>query len=153
MHAALYLLRKEKSMCSLLFLNYFPYWNLVFFSEHLLDNIEKGLRSHETSPQHQLLSLLATPLVQFLRWNPDSWPLWEPTSQGSPHLQTQLQAVSVLSSLYPSLISFSSFKFPGASCRIFLPFLPWLPCHFYRCDFATTRNGKQAVPAQRWRDK
>ena len=35
-----------------------------------------------------------------------SWPLWEPTSQGSPHLQTQIQAVPVLSSLYPSLISF-----------------------------------------------
>ena len=49
----------------------------------------------------------------------------------SPHLQTQLQAVLVLSSLYASLISFSSFTFPGASYQIFLLFLPWLPCHFY----------------------
>ena len=47
---------------------------------------------------------------------------------GSPHLQTQLQAVPVLSSLYISIISFSSFTFPGAPYRIFLQFLPWLPC-------------------------
>ena len=36
-----------------------------------------------------------------------------------------------LSSLYPSLISFSSFTFPGAPYRIFLLFLPWIPCHFH----------------------
>ena len=30
-----------------------------------------------------------------------------------------------------SYISFSSFTFPGAPYRIFLPFLPWLTCHFY----------------------
>ena len=30
-----------------------------------------------------------------------------------------------------SYISFSCFSFPGASYRIFLLFLPWLPCHFY----------------------
>ena len=48
----------------------------------------------------------------------------------SPHLLTQLQAVPVLPFVYPSLISFSSFTIPGAPYRIFLPFLPWLPCHF-----------------------
>ena len=42
-----------------------------------------------------------------------------------------IQAVPVLSSLYPSLISFSYFTFPGVPYRIFLLFLPWLPCHFY----------------------
>ena len=71
------------------------------------------------------------------------------------NLLTQLQAVPLLSSLYPSLISFSSFTFPGAPYRIvtsvFFPgflaifaiekqqhpigflvlFFPWLPCHFY----------------------
>ena len=59
------------------------------------------------------------------------WIFWEQNLLGSPHLQTQLQAVPVLSSLYPSLISFSSFTFPGAPYRIFLLFLPWLPCQFY----------------------
>ena len=34
----------------------------------------------------------------------------------------------VISSTYPSLISFSSFTFPGIPYRIFLR---WLPCHFY----------------------
>jgi len=48
-----------------------------------------------------------------------------------PHFQTQIQAVSVLYSLCFSVISFSSFTFPGALYRIFLLFLPWLPCHFY----------------------
>ena len=52
------------------------------------------------------------------------------TSLGSPHFQTQLQAVPVLSSLYSSLISFSSFTFPSAPYRIFFLFLPLLPCHF-----------------------
>ena len=49
------------------------------------------------------------------------------------HLQTQIQAVQVhvLSSLNPSLISFSSFTFPGAPYQICLLFLAWLPCHFY----------------------
>ena len=45
-------------------------------------------------------------------------------------LQTQLQAVAVLSSLFSSLISFSSFTFPDAPYQIFLLFLPWFPCHF-----------------------
>ena len=49
-----------------------------------------------------------------------------PTSQGF-----QIQAIPILSPLYPSLISFSSFTFPGAPYRIFLPFLLWLPCYFY----------------------
>ena len=57
-----------------------------------------------------------------------------------PHLQTQLQAVPVLSSLYPSRNSFSSFTFPGAPYRIFLPFLPWLPCHFYLVVITTTNR-------------
>ena len=35
-----------------------------------------------------------------------------------------------LSNLYSSLISFSSITFPGAPYRIFLLFLPWLPCLF-----------------------
>ena len=34
--------------------------------------------------------------------------------QAKNHLQTQIQAVPVLSSLYSSLISFSSLTFPGA---------------------------------------
>ena len=37
-----------------------------------------------------------------------------------------------------SLISFSSFTFPGAPCRIFLLFLPWLPCYFYLIIITTT---------------
>ena len=43
--------------------------------------------------------------------------------------------VPVLSSMYPSLISFSSHTFPGASYRIILQFLPWLPCHFHPVVF------------------
>ena len=35
------------------------------------------------------------------------YPLWEPTSKGSPHLQTQIQVVPILSYLYNSLNSFS----------------------------------------------
>ena len=50
----------------------------------------------------------------------------------------QIQAVSVLSSLYPSLIFFSSFTFAGAPYRIFLLFLIWLPCHFYLIAITTT---------------
>ena len=46
-------------------------------------------------------------------------------------LQTQIQAVPVLSSLYPFRISFSSLTFTCAPYRIFLLFLPCLPCHFY----------------------
>ena len=49
--------------------------------------------------------------LPFLSW----WPLWEPTSQGSPHLQTQMQAIPVLASLHPYLISFSSFTLPVSS--------------------------------------
>ena len=49
--------------------------------------------------------------------------------QGSPHLQTHLQAgfglKPVLSSLYPSLISFSSFIFLSAPYRISFLFLRW----------------------------
>ena len=39
-----------------------------------------------------------------------------------------MQAVPVLSSLYPSFIYFLSFTFPGAPYWIFFHFLP---CHFY----------------------
>ena len=35
-------------------------------------------------------------------------------------------------------ISFVLFTFPSASCWIFLLFLNWLPCHFYRCVIVTT---------------
>ena len=49
----------------------------------------------------------------------------------SPHFQSQIQSVPVLSSLNSSLISFSYFIFSSAPYRIFLLFLPWLPCHFY----------------------
>ena len=54
-----------------------------------------------------------------------------PTSHGSPHLQTQIQAVLVLFYLHSSLISFSSFNFADSPYRIALLFLPWLPCLFY----------------------
>ena len=37
----------------------------------------------------------------------------------------------ILSSLYPSLISFSSFTSPRAPYRIFLLLLPWLACNFH----------------------
>ena len=47
---------------------------------------------------------------------------------------------SRLSSLYPSLISFSSFTLPGAPYRIFLLFFPWLPCHFYPVVITATNN-------------
>ena len=46
-------------------------------------------------------------------WNRLTLPLWKPISQRSPLLQTQIQAVPVWSSLYHSLIYFSSFTFPG----------------------------------------
>ena len=53
-------------------------------------------------------------------------------SQVSPHLQTQLKDASRLTFSWPfSYISFSSFSFPGTLYRIFLLFLPQLPCHFY----------------------
>ena len=64
----------------------------------------------------------------------------QPTSQGSPHLQSQLQAVPVLSSIYPSLISFSYFTFPGAPYRISLLFLPWLP--FFAIFILLSPNNK-----------
>ena len=66
---------------------------------------------------------------------------WYSSSQGSPHLQTQLQTVPILSPLYLSLILFSSLTFPGASYRIFLLFLLWLPCHFYLAITTTTNLG------------
>ena len=51
-------------------------------------------------------------------------PLREPTSQESPHLQTQLQAIPVLSSLYPFLINFSSLPSPVHSTGFSLCFFP-----------------------------
>ena len=48
----------------------------------------------------------------------------------------------VLSSLYPSLNSFPSFIFPGASYRIFFLFLSWLPSHFY-CFVVTKTTAHQ----------
>ena len=68
------------------------------------------------------------------------WPfctLWQPTSQGSPHLQTQIQTVPVISSLYPSLISLSSFTLPGTTPSNFpsvssLGSLLFLPCCYRR---------------------
>ena len=49
-----------------------------------------------------------------------------------PHLQTQLQDSSRLTFSWPFYyISFSSFTFPGTPYRIFLLYLPSLPCHFY----------------------
>ena len=60
-------------------------------------------------------------------------PLWEPTSQGSPHLQTQLQDGSRLTFSWP--FSYDPFHLLASpvhpTYRIFLQFLPWLPCHFY----------------------
>ena len=53
-------------------------------------------------------------------------------------VQTQLQTVPILSLLYPSVISFSSFTFPGAPYQIFLLFHPWLPCHFYLVVITST---------------
>ena len=53
-------------------------------------------------------------------------------SQGSPHLQTQLQDGFRLNFSWPfSYISFSSLTFPGTRYWIFLLFLPWFSCHFY----------------------
>ena len=52
------------------------------------------------------------------------------TSKGSPHLQSQIQAVPVISSLYPSHISFSSFIFPAHPTGFSLASLPFLSfCH------------------------
>ena len=48
--------------------------------------------------------------------------------QGLPHLQTQLEDGYRLTF---SSNSFSYFTFPGTPYRIFLRFLPWLPCLFY----------------------
>ena len=61
-------------------------------------------------------------------------------SQGSPHFQTQLEAVPVLSSLFPSLISLSSFTFPGAHCQIFLLFLPLASLSFLACCHHTNNK-------------
>ena len=58
-------------------------------------------------------------------------------SQGSPHLQTQLQDGSHFTFSYNS---FSSFTFPAAPYRIFLLFLSWLPCHFYLWCHRTTND-------------
>ena len=55
-----------------------------------------------------------------------------------PHCE--LQAVPVLSSLYSSIISFSSFTFSGASNQILLLFFLWFPCHFYVFVFTTTNH-------------
>ena len=55
-------------------------------------------------------------------------------SQQEPHLQTQLHAVPVSPSVYPSLICFSSFTFPGVPYPFFLLFLPWLSYNFWKHD-------------------
>ena len=48
-----------------------------------------------------------------------SFTLWKPSSQGSPHLKTQLQDNSRLLFSWPfSSISFSSFTFPGVSKKL-----------------------------------
>ena len=52
------------------------------------------------------------------------------------HLTSKLKYKVVL--VFFSCISFSSFTFPGALYRIFLLFLPWLPCHFYLVVITTT---------------
>ena len=58
--------------------------------------------------------------------------MWEPTLQGSPHLQSQLQSCYRLTFSWPfSYIYFSSFTFPGTPYRISFLFFCWLPCHFY----------------------
>ena len=54
-------------------------------------------------------------------------------------LQTQIQAVPVISSLYPFLISFSSFTFLSTPYRNFLLFFPWVPYHFYLFVITTRR--------------
>ena len=54
---------------------------------------------------------------------------------------------SVLSSLYPSLISFSSLTFPGSPYRIFLLLLLWLPRHFYIVVMTTTRVSRLIYPS------
>ena len=51
-----------------------------------------------------------------------------------------MQAVPVLASLYPSLISFLSFNFPSSFYRIFFLFLPWLPCYFLFCCHHNSNN-------------
>ena len=68
-------------------------------------------------------------------------PLWEPTSQGSPHLQyaTPRRFPSYLL-LTLLLYFFSSFTFPGAPYRIFFPFVPRFPCHFYHVVIEQTKT-------------
>ena len=98
----------------------------------------------------------AIPLVQFLvqfLWFSSSGPVPQVKPQVSSSDQTQKRELTlvranlirvispsntntggfrgIFSSLYPFLISFSCFTFPDISYRIFLLFLPWLPCHFY----------------------
>ena len=74
------------------------------------------------------------------------WPLWEPTSQGSPHLHTHLQGGSRLTFSY---LSFSSFTFPGVPYRIFLvSSLASLP--FLYCCQGTTRLIRQRKWKKVW---
>ena len=105
-----------KPLLFFLYLRYiFLEYALFFLNLHSLDCL--------------LFFTLYSPLLFFSNW---LWPLGVSTSQRSPHLQTQLHDGSRLTFCWPfSYISFSSFTFPGASYRIFLLFLPWLPCHFY----------------------
>ena len=56
------------------------------------------------------------------------------------HRETQLQTVPVLPSLYSSLISLSSFTFPGAHCQIFLLFLPLASLSFLACCHHTNNK-------------
>ena len=70
-----------------------------------------------------------------------AWEVRAAALQGPPHLQTQIQAVPVLSSQHPFLNWFSSFTFPGASYRIFFLFLPQFPCHFYLVIEQLSKNG------------
>ena len=61
-----------------------------------------------------------------------SAPTRKPTSQGSPHLQTQFQDGSCFTLSWPfSYIYFSYFTFLSVAYRIFFQFFQWFPCHFY----------------------
>ena len=57
-------------------------------------------------------------------------------------------SISFTFSLPFSHTSFSSFTFPCTSYRIFLLFLPWLPCHFYLVieQQTFTYSGKIKLP-------
>ena len=122
--------------------------NIVF---HKLKNIVVKIWSIIVSLFHKNISKSSLETVNILWIFPSCWD----TKGLSPHFQTQILAVLVLSSMYPSLISFSPFPvhptrfsfcfFPGFLAIFILlhPTLPWLPSHFYLIVIATSMTTYQ----------